>query len=82
MYKGRISESEAVMMALIEQDYPNWSVFPHPGYPRTQGWMCRRFNTGMPTPLRCEGLAQIPTVIDRWIREHGPNFGYGGQASR
>jgi hypothetical protein len=81
MYKGRLSESEAVMMALIEADYPQWDVFPHPAYPQTQEWMCRRHMTSMQV-LRCEGLAQIPTMIDRWITEHSSNFRLSGQVSR
>ncbi|HUY46775.1 MAG TPA: hypothetical protein VMV92_13735 [Streptosporangiaceae bacterium] len=75
MYKGKVSESEAVMMALIEADYPNWDVFPHPGYPDTREWMCRRHMTSMPEPLRRPGLAEIPSAIDQWNKEHNP-YGY------
>jgi hypothetical protein len=80
MYKGRVSQSEAEMMEAIEADYPNWSVFPHPGCPGTPEWMCRRLNTSM-VVRRCEGLAQIPTVIDRWVKEHSPDFRFSGQVS-
>ncbi|HUY52884.1 MAG TPA: hypothetical protein VMV92_45490 [Streptosporangiaceae bacterium] len=80
MYKGRVSESEAEMMAAIEADYPNWDVFPHPGYPDTREWICRRHMTSMEV-LRRKGLAEIPSAIDEWNTEHNV-YGYRTQGSQ
>ncbi|HUY51423.1 MAG TPA: hypothetical protein VMV92_37930 [Streptosporangiaceae bacterium] len=81
MRKGKVSLSEAEMMEAIEADYPAWSVFPHPAYPDTQQWMARRYNTAMPEPVRCPGLAEIPTAIEKWTSEHNI-FGYKTQGYR